>query len=63
MGKYLKNKKNCKSSCIKASSHNLRRKNTIKIEFNFNREKKHSFISDNKLQVDQRKRKIEAKDQ
>ena len=61
MGKYLKIKKNLKSTSIKASSHNLRRKTAIKIEFDFNRKKKHSFIADNKLQVDQNKRKIEAK--
>ena len=29
------------------------------IEFDFNRKKKHSFIGDNMLQVDQIKRKIE----
>ena len=28
------------------------------IEIDFNRKKKHSFIADNKLQIDHRKRKI-----
>ena len=32
----------------------------MKIEFDFNRKKKHSFIADNKLQVDHVKRKLEA---
>ena len=48
-----------KSSCIKAINHNLRRKTVIKIEFYFSRKNKHSFIADNKLQVDQIERKIE----
>ena len=45
----------------KPENHNLRRKTLIKIKFDFNRTKKHSFIADNKLQVDQIKRKIEEK--
>ena len=44
----------------KPKKHNLRRKTEKKIEPDFNRKKKHSFIADNKLQVDQIKRKIEA---
>ena len=60
-GQIPKNQENLKSSCIKASSHNLRPKTAINIEFDFNRKKKHSFIADNKPQVEQRKRKIEAK--
>ena len=38
---------------LKPENHNLSRKTAIKIEFDFNRKKKHSFIADNKLQVDQ----------
>ena len=45
----------------KPENRNLRRETAIKPEFDFNRKKKHSFIADNKLQVDQIKRKIEAK--
>ena len=60
-GQIPKNEENLNSICIKASSHNLRRETAKKIEFDFNRKKKHSFIADNKLQVDQRKRKIGAK--
>ena len=45
----------------KPENHNLSRKTAVKIEFDFNKKKKHSFIADNKLQVDQIKRKIEAK--
>ena len=44
----------------KPENHNLRRKTAINIKFDFNRKKKQSFIADNKLQVDQIKRKIEA---
>ena len=46
---------------MKVGSHNLRRKTAIKIEFDFNGKKKHSFIADNKLQVDQRKKKNRGK--
>ena len=60
-GQIPKNYEILKSSCIKASSHNLRRKTAIKIEFDFNRKTKRSFIADNKLQVDQRRRKLDAK--
>ena len=42
----------------KPENHNLRRKTAIKIQFVFNRKKKHSSIACNKLQI---KRKIEAK--
>ena len=59
-GQIHKNYENLKPSCIKASSHNLRCKTAINIEFDYNRQKKHSFIADNKLKVDQRKRKLEA---
>ena len=45
----------------KPENHNVRRKTAIKIEFDFNRKKNNSFIADNKLQVDQIKRKVEAK--
>ena len=45
----------------KPEKHNLRRKTQIKIEFDFNKMKKHSFIADNKLQVDKNKSKIKAK--
>ena len=46
-----------KSSNIKARKHNLGRKTTENIEFDFNRKKKHSFIADIEQQVDQIKRK------
>ena len=45
----------------KPENHYLRRRAAIKIEFDFNRKKKHSFFADNRLQVDQIKRKVEAK--
>ena len=45
----------------KPENHTLRRKTAVMIEFDFNRNKKHSLIADNKLQVDQIKRKMEAK--
>ena len=48
-----------KSSSIKAINNNLRRKTAINVDVDFKRMKKHSFIADNKLQVDQIKRKIE----
>ena len=64
---FLKNVKSCNIklynktiSCNIIEKHNLRRTTGIKIEFDFNRRKKHSFIGDNKLQVDQIKRKLEA---
>ena len=41
--------------------HKLRRKTTIKTKFEFSRKKEHSLIADTKLQVDQSKRKMEAK--
>ena len=42
-------------------NHNLMRKNAIKNNFEINREKENSLIADTKLQVDQIKRKMEAK--
>ena len=45
----------------KPENHNLRSKTAVRIEISFNGKKKLSFIADNKLQVDQTKRKIEAK--
>ena len=60
MGKYLKIKKLC-NIVSKPENENLRRKTAIKIEFDFDGKKKQSFIADNKLQVDQIKRNIEAK--
>ena len=40
---------------------NLRRNNGIKTKFEFSRKKDYSLIADTKLQVDQIKRKMEAK--
>ena len=40
---------------------NLRRKFAIKTKFEFSKKKAHSSIADTKLQVDQIKRKMEAK--
>ena len=45
----------------KPENHILRRKTTIKIEFDFNRKRKHSSISYNRQQVGQIKKKIGAK--
>ena len=42
-------------------AYNLWRKTAIKTKFEFSRKKEHSLIADTKLQVDQSKRKIEAK--
>ena len=62
MGKYLNIKKKMWILVVsKPENHNLSRKTAIKIEFDFNRKKKHFLIADKKLQVDQIKRKIEAK--
>ena len=41
--------------------HNLRRETAIKTKFVFSRKKEHSLNADTKLQVDQIKRKMEAK--
>ena len=57
MGKYLKIKKKWNLSVSTPENHNLRRKTALKIEFHFNGKKKHSLNADNKLQVDQIKRK------
>ena len=62
MGKKLKIKKkfwNLVAS--KPEHHNLRRKTAIKTQFEFSRRKQHSLIADTKLQLDQSKRKLEAK--
>ena len=59
MGKYLKIKK--KKLVSKPEHHDLRRKTAIKTKFEFSRKKEHSLIADTKLQVDQFKRKMEAK--
>ena len=45
----------------KPENHNLRSKTAKNIKFDFNTKKKRSFIAVNKLQVDEIKRKIEAK--
>ena len=62
MGKYLKIKI-CLWNLVvsKPEHHNLSCKTTIKTEFEFSRKKKQSLIADTKLQVDQCKRKMEAK--
>ena len=45
----------------KPEHHNLRCKTAIKTKFEFSRKKEHSLIADTKLQLDQLKRKLEAK--
>ena len=45
----------------KPEHRNLWRKTAIKTEFEFSRNKEHSLVADTKLQVDQIKRKMEAK--
>ena len=45
----------------KPENHNLRCKTALKIAYEFCRRKKRFFIADTKLQVDQKKRKMEAK--
>ena len=61
MGKYIKVFKKMWNLVIsKPANQKLRRKTAIKIEFQFNRKKKHSFNADIQLQVDQIKKKIEA---
>ena len=62
MGKYLKIKKKLLNLVVsKPEHHNLRRKTAIKTKFEFGRKKEHSLIDETKLQVDQIKRKMEAK--
>ena len=62
MGKYLKILKNMWNLVVsKPERHNLRRKTTINTIFECCRKKEHSLIADTKLQVDQIKRKMEAK--
>ena len=60
MGKYLKIKKMGNLVVSKPENHNLRCKTAIKIEIEFIRKRKLSFIADTKLQVNQIKRKMEA---
>ena len=45
----------------KPEHHNLRRKTAIKTKTEFSRNKEHFLIADTKLQIDQSKRKMEAK--
>ena len=45
----------------KPENDNLRYKDAIKVQFDFSREKNHSFIAETKLQVDQVKKKMEPK--
>ena len=62
MGKYQKIKKKLWNLVVsKPEHHNLRRKFAIKSKFEFNKKNDHSLIADTKLQVDQIKRKMEAK--
>ena len=62
MGKYLKIKKKLWNLVVSKPEHNyLRRKTAIKTKFEFSWEKEHLLIYDTKLQVDQSKRKMEAK--
>ena len=62
MGKYIKILKNLWNLVVsKPEHHNLRRKTAIKTIFEFSRKKELSLIADTKLQVDQCKRKMEAK--
>ena len=60
-GKITKIKKMQNLELIKPENHNLRRKPAIKIESEFSRKEKDSFIADTKPHVDQIKRKMEAK--
>ena len=41
-------------------THNVRSKTAKRIEFEISRKKKHFFIADTKLQIDQIKRKVES---
>ena len=62
MGKYLKFKKNVWNLVVsKPEHHNIRCKTAIKTKFDFSRKKEHSLIADTKRQVDQSRRKMEAK--
>ena len=60
MCKYLKINKRLNLVVSKPENRNLRRKTTISIELEISGKNRHSFIADNKLQVDQIKRKMEA---
>ena len=62
MDKNLKIKKvMCNLVVSKPEQHNFRRKTAIKTKFEFSRKKEHSVNADTELQVDQIKRKMEAK--
>ena len=62
MGKYLKIKNKLWNLVVsKPENQNWSHKTTIKTHFEFSRKKEHSLIADTKLQVDQIKRKMEAK--
>ena len=50
-----------KSRSTEPEDHNLKRKTAIKTDLEFIRKKEHTLIADTKLQVDQIKRKMEAK--
>ena len=52
MSKKLKIKKLLNLVVSKPENHNMRRKTSIKNEFEFSRKNKHSFIADTKLKVD-----------
>ena len=57
MGKYLK----IWNLVAKPENHNLSFKTAVKIELEFSRKKKNSFIGDAKLNIDQIKIKMVAK--
>ena len=61
MGKYLKIKKVLTLVVSKPRNFILRCKTAIKIALEFSGKKRHSFIADPKLQVDQNKRRVKAK--
>ena len=55
-GQIPENKKMSNLVVSKPDNHKLRCKTAIKIEFEFSRKKKHSFIADTMLQFEQIKR-------
>ena len=62
IGQIHKNfEKMCNLVVFKPEHRNLRRKTAIKTNFEISRKKEHSLIADTKLQIDQIKKKMEAK--
>ena len=60
-GQIPKNEKLWNLVVSKPEHHNLRPKTAIQTKFEFSKKKECSLIADPKLQVDQSKRKLEAK--